>query len=278
MESDVGRALAIDYRERPEADDEAAWQIVREEVLAGRPTMLSGDILYLDYREYKVHFPAHRFVLLGFDDASEKAFIADRIRPSPRRARTAALMPSRNPPEGLSTHNLWGTLPRHRGVGRLPEATRFAIQRVRHAHARFERASGTAAARRAAPRAMARAASRASGARRAAPALGRARRRALAGQLQRPLHREVRQRRRQLPAALRGFLEWAQGLGAGLVPENAGSLARRAADAWTGLSGVLELASGEGASAEVWSRAADEASRIAELESELFASLAASAG
>jgi len=77
MEYDVGRALGIDYREQPEADDEAAWQIVREEVLAGRPTMLSGDILYLDYREYKVHFPAHRFVLLGFDDESEKAFIAE---------------------------------------------------------------------------------------------------------------------------------------------------------------------------------------------------------
>ena len=89
-------------------DDARAWQVVREEVVAGRPTMLSGDILYLDYREYKVHFPGHRFVLLGFDDAIEKAYIADRIRPEPEACSYAALAVSRNPPEGLSTHNLWG--------------------------------------------------------------------------------------------------------------------------------------------------------------------------
>jgi hypothetical protein len=57
LEADLGQILQVDYREQPEADDEQAWQVVREEVLAGRPTMLSGDILYLDYREYKVHFP-----------------------------------------------------------------------------------------------------------------------------------------------------------------------------------------------------------------------------
>ena len=83
MEQDLASNLEIDYRERPENDDEEAWQIVREEVLAGRPTMLSGDILYLDYREFKVHFPGHRFVLLGFDGETQKAFIADRIRPEP---------------------------------------------------------------------------------------------------------------------------------------------------------------------------------------------------
>jgi len=68
MEKDLGAHLGVDYRERPEPDDEKAWLVVREEVLAGRPTMLSGDILYLDYRDYKVHFPGHRFVLVGFDD------------------------------------------------------------------------------------------------------------------------------------------------------------------------------------------------------------------
>ena len=76
LEADLGEILDVDYREQPEADDDHAWQVVREEVLAGRPTMLSGDILYLDYREYKVHFPGHRFVLLGFDDETQKAFIA----------------------------------------------------------------------------------------------------------------------------------------------------------------------------------------------------------
>lgn len=62
METDVGRALGVDYREQPEPDDALAWKLVREEVMTGRPTILSGDIFYLDYREYKIHFPGHRFV------------------------------------------------------------------------------------------------------------------------------------------------------------------------------------------------------------------------
>ena len=98
MEIDAAAALGIDYRERPEPDDDDAWEIARGEVLAGLPTMLSGDILYLDYREYKVHFPSHRFVLLGFDDAIGKAFIADRIRPVPEACSYGALRTSRNPP------------------------------------------------------------------------------------------------------------------------------------------------------------------------------------
>ena len=76
MEVDLAAALGVDYEEKPDSDDERAWHDVREEVLAGRPTMLSGDIFYLDYRDYKVHFPAHRFVLLGFDDEREVAYIA----------------------------------------------------------------------------------------------------------------------------------------------------------------------------------------------------------
>ena len=95
LEVDLGRILGIDYREQPEPDDEHAWEAVRAEVLARRPTMLSGDILYLDYREFKIHFPAHRFVLLGFDDASQKAFIADRIRPVAEACSYGALAQSR---------------------------------------------------------------------------------------------------------------------------------------------------------------------------------------
>ena len=129
MEQDLATNLDIDYRERPEVDNEEAWQIVREEVLAGRPTMLSGDILYLDYREFKVHFPGHRFVLLGFDDETQKAFIADRIRPEPEACSYGALITSRNPPEGMSTHNLWGRF-HDTNVGReLVDAAKLAISR-----------------------------------------------------------------------------------------------------------------------------------------------------
>jgi hypothetical protein len=89
--------------------------------------MLSGDILYLDYREYKVHFPAHRFVLLGFDDEIQKAFIADRINVPPEACSYGALFTSRNPPEGISTHNLWGKFHGTEVTHSLEEACRIAI-------------------------------------------------------------------------------------------------------------------------------------------------------
>ncbi len=68
MEQDLAESLGLDYTEIMQPDNELAWEEVRNEVIAGRPVMLSGDIFYLDYRKFKVHFPSHRFVLLGFDD------------------------------------------------------------------------------------------------------------------------------------------------------------------------------------------------------------------
>jgi hypothetical protein len=108
LESDVAAALGIDYRERAEADDDRAWEQVREEVARGRPTMLSGDAYYFDYQDFNVHFPAHRFVLLGFDDAEEIALVADRFDPEPQACSYGALRLSRNPPGFISTQNLWG--------------------------------------------------------------------------------------------------------------------------------------------------------------------------
>jgi hypothetical protein len=108
MEVDVADALGVDYVEQVELDDDRAWETARREVLERRPTMLSGDIFYLDYREYKVHFPAHRFVLLGFDDEKQVAYVADRIDPEPQACSYGALRKSRNPRGFFSTYNLWG--------------------------------------------------------------------------------------------------------------------------------------------------------------------------
>lgn len=121
METDLAAALGIDYRERPEADDDEAWQRVRAEVAQGRPTMLSGDAYYLTYRDFRVHFPSHRFVLLGFDDAEQVAIVADRLDPEPQRCSYRALRLSRNPPSFISTRNLWGKFHDTR-VGRSMEA------------------------------------------------------------------------------------------------------------------------------------------------------------
>jgi hypothetical protein len=130
METDIADALGLHYTEQTEPDDTRAWEVVRDEVVAGRPTMLSGDALYLDYRDFRVHFPAHRFVLLGFDDDAQTAMVADRIVPDTQVCSYAALAASRNPKDFISTVNLWGKF--HDGaVGRsLPDATRTAIRKA----------------------------------------------------------------------------------------------------------------------------------------------------
>lgn len=130
MEVDFADALGLHYTEQTEADDAEAWRLVREEVRAGRPTMLSGDALYLDYRDFKVHFPAHRFVLLGFDDDARRALVADRIDEAAQPCAYDALAASRNPKDFLSTWNLWGKF--HDGhVGRtIAQACATAIPRA----------------------------------------------------------------------------------------------------------------------------------------------------
>lgn len=128
MEADLSRTLGVDYTEQAQPDDDAAWEEAKAEILAGRPTMLSGDIFYLDYREYTVHFPAHRFILLGFDEEKGEVYIADRINDYPETCSMQALRDSRNPPVGISTWNMWGKF--HSGEVRhsLPEATGIALR------------------------------------------------------------------------------------------------------------------------------------------------------
>jgi hypothetical protein len=274
LEKDLGEILQVDYREQPEEDDEHAWQVVREEVLAGRPTMLTGDILYLDYREYKVHFPAHRFVLLGFDDEIEKAFIADRIRPEAEACSYGALRESRNPPEGMSTHNLWG---RFHGteVGRsLRDAAALAIERAAsHMLGRAGEESGFGSF---------------SGAG-SAPVMGVAAIDHFANELPGWAKREDVLGLASFNASClekfgngggnfrrlyAGFLEWAHALDPKLAPASAAGLATAAADGWTAASTCLYRVAEEGPRPELFEEAARQMARVATTERNLFEGLA----
>jgi hypothetical protein len=129
LEQDLSEALGIDYVEEPEADDGAAWDHVRREVIEGRPSVICADIFYMDHREYKVHFPFNRFALVGFDDASEKAYIHDRTNLDPQQVSYGALALSRNPPE-YPIYNLWGRF-KSRAIRRSPEqACRQALRKA----------------------------------------------------------------------------------------------------------------------------------------------------
>ena len=268
LETDLTDNLQIDYREQTEEDDDLAWQKVREEVLAGRPTMLSGDILYLDYREYKVHFPGHRFVLLGFDDETEKVWIADRLRVEPELCSYGALRRSRNPPEGLSTNKLWG---RFHGteVGRsLAEASRVAIDRCAKAMLSTSDSDGPGAG------------SMTTGIRairRFAEDLGEWPARADASWLASYNSRCIEKfgngggNFRRLYA---GFLEWVPTVDASLVAADAASHATAAADGWTALSTTLADLARDAGDADGWKRARRQALEIADREEALFSSLA----
>ncbi|MCP5057742.1 MAG: BtrH N-terminal domain-containing protein [bacterium] len=274
LESDLGSNLQVDYREQTEEDDDSAWRIAREEVLAGRPTMLSGDILYLDYREYKVHFPGHRFVLVGFDDDIEKAFIADRIKPEPEACSYGALRTSRNPPFAMSTRNLWG---RFHGteVGRtLREAAAVAIERASQqmlgvpsagdgespfGSSEVQMVAGVAGIEHFA--------------------------RELPGWAKRPDVLALSSFNasciekfgngggnfRRLYA---GFLDWAWELDPTLVPANAGGLAREAADGWTAASTCLYRVAEEGPVPTLFGEAARQMEAVAATERRLFTDLA----
>jgi hypothetical protein len=130
MEVDLAETLGLDYAETIQPDDQLAWEEVREEVIAGRPTMLSGDIFYLDYRNFKVHFPSHRFVLLGFDEERAEVFVADRTEVETQTCSMQGLKLSRNPPGGMSTFNGWGKF--HSGAVRhsLPDACAMALRKT----------------------------------------------------------------------------------------------------------------------------------------------------
>ncbi len=282
LELDIAANLGIDYREQTDEDDAHAWQVAREEVLAGRPTMLTGDILYLDYREYKVHFPAHRFVLLGFDDDIEKAFIADRIRDVPEACSYGALMTSRNPPEGMSTRNLWGRFHGTDVGNDLPTAARRAVaQAAKHM-------LGSAAPTEGEGGVLGEVFGQDAGVTQGVEGI-----RAFAADLPNWAARNDAQwvasfnarciekfgngggNFRRLYA---GFLEWAHQLDPAIAPASAAPLCVSAADAWTEISVLLGRASEEGAASDAWQAAARKATEVAAMEHELFQRLADHAG
>jgi hypothetical protein len=277
MERDLAANLAIDYRERPEVDDDEAWRVVREEVLAGRPTMLSGDILYLDYREFKVHFPGHRFVLVGFDDATEKAMIADRVRPEPELCSYSALTKSRNPPEGLSTHNLWGRF-HDTAVGReLPDAARRAIASC--ARSMLQGIEGGDASDTLSTNSSSevRVQTGIEGVRCFAQDLRSWQKRDDASWLasfNASCIEKFGNGGGNFRRLYSGFLSWARDLDARLVPEAAPGLALEAADAWTEVSNALFAASQDESKPESWDHAARHATRVASIEERLFGMLA----
>jgi hypothetical protein len=182
-------------------------------------------------------------------------------------------MKSRNPPEGISTFNLWGRFHGTTMERSLPEAARWAIDLCARRMLGEEpsgieaRASGQGAL----------AVTGVAGIRRLADELPGWASRDDAPWLASYNARCIEKfgngggNFRRLYA---GFLTWARELDEGLLPEQAPELARRAGDGWTALSVTLAAAAEGEARPGLWREAARRATAIAEIEEDLFTRLA----
>ncbi len=271
MEADLAETLGLDYRESAQPDNELAWQEVREEILAGRPTMLSGDIYYLDYRDFKVHFPAHRFILLGFDEERGECYIADRVNDHPETCSLAALAQSRNPDSPISTHNLWGKFSSGAQRNPLPMACGRALRKT------VDRMQGVDTSQRAGMAALT-----------SEPdsvAVGLGGLRTFIDRLS---------RWQDLPDAdahaqyvdhaiikfgtgggffrdhFAAFMRWAKEQRPDLVTDTTVDLAEQAARQWNGLSPTMQSLAGSPADRDLWQRAVQQSESIFETEYALF--------
>ncbi len=56
-------------------DPVKSWQIAKERINSGDPTLLLTDLYYLDHYDNSAHFPGHAVVLTGYD--SDNVYLAD---------------------------------------------------------------------------------------------------------------------------------------------------------------------------------------------------------
>ncbi len=275
LEPDVTAALGIDYQETIEMDEAKAWDLVRREVAEGRPTMLSGDVFYLDYRNFKVHFPGHRFVLVGFDDEKGLAYVADRIAPEIQAASYGALARSRNPPEGMSSYNLWGKFEDTRVTRSLEEACAIALGKsvdrmLGRDRSQFELLSATSGA---VDIGIATGLEALSAFADSVTGWGARDDAAFLASYSSQVIEKFGTGGGNFRKLYAEFLRWARGLRPDLVPEAAVEITARSAEQWTRLAGTLEEASKDPSERRHWLLAAQQAMEIQGIERELFETL-----
>jgi len=133
LEPDLCRHHGIAHQWKTEQDADRAWQEARDLIAAGTPVLLQTDLSQLDYYSTRTPFTLHRVVLVGYDDDSQTAYLADTDFPgfqtvsyeSLRRARTSQVPP-------FPVRNATMTLDAREPTVSLPEAMRAAI--VENAH------------------------------------------------------------------------------------------------------------------------------------------------
>jgi hypothetical protein len=82
---------------RRETDEPAeGWALLREQLDAGRPTLINADIAHLEYLRVRLQMTMHVIVVTGYDEAQGVAFIADNDRDEIQRCSLKALARARH--------------------------------------------------------------------------------------------------------------------------------------------------------------------------------------
>src|SRR4051794_25249936 len=99
--------ISLDLRRTDDGDE--AWQWLRGELDAGRPTMVNADIQELDYLRVKLSNTMHDIVVTGYDEDAGVALIADNDREEIQRCSLASLARARGSHgfPGPSRHATW---------------------------------------------------------------------------------------------------------------------------------------------------------------------------
>jgi hypothetical protein len=116
LERGVCEHLAIDLDLRRTDDPGEAWGWLRDELDAGRPTMVYADIKELDYLRTKLSNTMHDIVVTGYDEHEGVALVADNDREEIQRCGLESLARARASQgfPGPSRHATW--------VMRFPDA------------------------------------------------------------------------------------------------------------------------------------------------------------
>ena len=143
LERDVCEHLGIELDLRRTDDGGEAWQWLREELDAGRPTMVNADIHELDYLRVKLSNTMHDIVVTGYDEGAGVALIADNDRDEIQRCGLDSLARARGSQgfPGPSRHATWVM----RFPDRLPDPRAAVDRGLRRAVANM-RAAGEALA------------------------------------------------------------------------------------------------------------------------------------
>jgi hypothetical protein len=96
LERDCCESTGIGLDLRQTDDPAEGWRWLREELDAGRPTMIWADIGQLDYLRVRLRMTMHDIVVTGYDEREGVAFVADNDRDEIQRCSLESLARARH--------------------------------------------------------------------------------------------------------------------------------------------------------------------------------------